>query len=61
MRLVNLTCRKIGVHMSPDPSLLLFACPEAQMLGLREITLAELEIVIEDTVKQIYKKYRPVA
>ena len=50
VRLVNLTCRKLGVHMSPDPSLVLFACGEAQMLGVREITLAELEIVIEDAM-----------
>jgi HD-like signal output (HDOD) protein len=53
VRLVNLTCRKVGVHISPDPSLVLFACSEAQTLGIREITLAELEIVIEDTMKQI--------
>jgi HD-like signal output (HDOD) protein len=53
VRLVNLTCKKLGVHISPDPSLVLFACPEAQMLGVREIQLAELEIVIEDAMKQI--------
>ena len=53
VRLVNMTCKKVGVHMSPDPSLVLFACGEAQFLGIREITLAELEIVIEDAMKQI--------
>jgi HD-like signal output (HDOD) protein len=53
VRLVNLTCRKVGVHISPDPSLVLFACSEAQALGIREITLAELEIVIEDAIKMI--------
>jgi putative nucleotidyltransferase with HDIG domain len=53
VRLVNLTCRKVGVHISPDPSLVLFACSEAQALGIREITLAELEIVIEDAIKLI--------
>jgi HD-like signal output (HDOD) protein len=53
VRLVNLTCRKLGAHMSPDPSLVLYACAEAQSLGVREITLAELEIVIEDAMKQI--------
>jgi putative nucleotidyltransferase with HDIG domain len=50
VRLVNITCRKLGVHISPDPSLVLFACSEAQILGVREITLAELEIVIEDAM-----------
>ncbi|HTY21077.1 MAG TPA: HDOD domain-containing protein [Geobacteraceae bacterium] len=53
VRLANQTCRKIGVHISPDPSLVLFASAEAQVLGVREITLAELEIVIEDAIKQI--------
>jgi HD-like signal output (HDOD) protein len=53
VRLVNLTCRKLGVHISPDPSLVLFGCSEAQFLGVREITMAELEIVIEDAIKQI--------
>ena len=48
VRLVNIACRKTGVHSSPDPSLVLVTTPEAQVLGLREITLAELEIVIED-------------
>ena len=51
VRLVNKTCKKLGVHMFPDPSLVLFACCEAQFLGIREITLAELEIVIEDAMK----------
>lgn len=51
VRLVNQACRKLGVHMSPDPTLVLFACGEAQFLGIREITLAELEIVIEDAMK----------
>jgi putative nucleotidyltransferase with HDIG domain len=51
VRLVNQACRKLGVHMSPDPKLVLFACGEAQFLGIREITLAELEIVIEDAMK----------
>ena len=53
VRLVNLTCRKLGVHLSPDPTLVLFTSCEAQVLGVREITLAELEIVIEDALKMI--------
>jgi len=52
VRLVNQACRKAGVHSSPEPDLVLFATTEAQVLGLREITLAELEIVIEDACKQ---------
>jgi hypothetical protein len=48
VRLVNLACKKTGVHSLPDPSLVLVTSTEAQVLGLREIALAELEIVIED-------------
>jgi hypothetical protein len=37
--------------MRPDPDLVLFASTEAQVLGVKEITLAELEITIEDAIK----------
>ncbi|TGU74763.1 HDOD domain-containing protein [Geomonas terrae] len=51
VRLSNLTCRKIGVGLNRDPSVLLFASSEAQVLGLKETALAELEIIIEDNAK----------
>jgi HD-like signal output (HDOD) protein len=51
VRLANLACRKLGVGTRSDPTLLLFASSEAQVLGLKEIALAELEIVIEDALK----------
>ncbi|WP_129124979.1 HDOD domain-containing protein [Geomonas oryzae] len=51
VRLSNLTCRKIGVGLNRDPSVLLFASTEAQVLGLKETALAELEIIIEDNAK----------
>jgi hypothetical protein len=35
-----------------DPALMLFASIEAQVLGVNEIVLAELEIVVEDALKQ---------
>jgi putative nucleotidyltransferase with HDIG domain len=50
VRLVNQACRKVGVHSCPEPTLVLFAATEAQVLGVREINLAELEIVIEDAL-----------
>ena len=56
VRLANQACRKVGVHMNPDPSLVLFASSEAQVLGVREITLAELEIVIEDAIEKTSPK-----
>ena len=51
VRLVNITCRKLGIGIRSDPTLLLFACGEAQTLGLKEIALAELEIILEDALK----------
>ncbi|QXE89909.1 HDOD domain-containing protein [Geomonas subterranea] len=50
VRLANLACRKLGIGMNRDPAVLLFASGEAQVLGLKETTLAELEIVIEDAL-----------
>jgi HD-like signal output (HDOD) protein len=52
VRLADQTCKRLGIGMHSDPSLLLFASPEVQVLGLKEITLAELEIVVEDAIKQ---------
>ena len=51
MRLANLACRKLGIGTRTDPSLLLFSTAETQALGLKEVALAELEIVIEDALK----------
>lgn len=51
VRLSNLACRKLGIGMNKDQSLLLFASSEAQNLGLKETALAELEIVIEDALQ----------
>lgn len=49
VRLANMTCKKLGRSMEPaDPSLDIFAAPEAQFLGLQDIALSELELVIED-------------
>jgi HD-like signal output (HDOD) protein len=51
VRMANLACRKLGVGLRSDPSLLLFASAEARVLGLKEVAVAELEIVIEDALK----------
>lgn len=48
VRLVDAVCRKIGIGLVHDPTLVLAATPEAQKLGIKEITLAELEIMLED-------------
>lgn len=51
VRLANLACRKLGIGLRSDEGAVLFACAEAQLLGLKEVALAELEIVIEDALK----------
>jgi HD-like signal output (HDOD) protein len=51
VRLANLACKKVGIGIRHDPGLLLFSTQESQVLGLKEVTLAELEIVIEDALK----------
>jgi HD-like signal output (HDOD) protein len=48
--LVNQATRKLGVGINHDPSIVLATLPETQALGIKEITLAELEILIEDAV-----------
>jgi HD-like signal output (HDOD) protein len=49
VRLSNLACKKLGRSLHPaDPTISIFSAPEAHFLGLKEIALAELEIIIED-------------
>lgn len=49
VRLSNLACKRLGRSLHPaDPSIVIFSSPEAHFLGLKEIALAELEIIIED-------------
>jgi len=51
VRLGNYACKKMGIGLHDDPSLLLAATPEAHYLGLSELVLAELEIKLEDSLK----------
>lgn len=48
--LSDITCKKIGVSLHTDPTISIVASQEANLLGIKELTLAELEIIIEDTV-----------
>lgn len=48
VRLANSICKKTGKDINPDSELSIAMLPEVQALGIKEITLAELEIVIED-------------
>lgn len=53
VRLVDSTCRKIGIGSPPEPNLMLAATFEAQGMGIKEILLAELEIMIEDAMEMV--------
>jgi len=53
VRLVDKGCNKLEIGMRPEPGLVLFATTEAQVLGAKEVVLAELEIVIEDAVQMV--------
>lgn len=51
VRLLDQFCEKLGIGLQPgDAQIALAAAPEAQTLGLREVMLAELEILLEDSV-----------
>ncbi|MGE3541644.1 MAG: HDOD domain-containing protein [Candidatus Tectimicrobiota bacterium] len=50
VRLVDMACRKVGIGIRHEPSLVLAAEPEAQILGAKEVVLAELEIMLEDAI-----------
>ncbi|QWV93782.1 HDOD domain-containing protein [Geomonas oryzisoli] len=53
VRLVDHACRKLGLGGAPEPNLMLAATFEAQSMGIKEIMLAELEIMIEDAMEMV--------
>lgn len=53
VRLVDNTCKKLGLGCAPDRDLMLAATFEAQGLGIKDILLAELEIMIEDSLEMV--------
>lgn len=50
VRLANLACRNLGIGLAHDPSLNLGATEEAHALDIQDITLAELSIMLEDSL-----------
>ncbi len=48
VRMVDMTCNKIGIGLRGPEEHILVATPEAITLGLSEVDLAELEIMLED-------------
>jgi len=50
VRLVDMACKKIGIGLHHNPSIVLATTAEAQALGAKEVVLAELEIMLEDAM-----------
>src|SRR5438309_30972 len=50
VRLVDMACKKVGIGLHHDPSIVLATTAEAQTLGAKEVVLAELEIMLEDAM-----------
>lgn len=48
VRLANQACNKVGLGLRPDSSIDLSAMPESAALGISDVSLAELEIILED-------------
>jgi HD-like signal output (HDOD) protein len=49
VRMADKACHKLGIGLRKDPSLVLSATPESEVLRLSEVNLANLEIFLEDT------------
>jgi len=50
VRLADAACRKLGYDLVPDASIRLSVLPEAELLAVRDVTLAELELAIDDGI-----------
>ncbi|WP_427501409.1 HDOD domain-containing protein [Methylomonas sp. MED-D] len=50
VRVVDMVCYKLGIAPRAQPDLMVSSSEEAARLGLSEITLAELEIALEDSL-----------
>ncbi len=49
VRLANKACHKLGLGLKRDETIVLSATEEANCLGAKDVLLAELEIMLEDT------------
>ncbi len=53
LRLVDAAATKVGASGAADESVVLSALPEAAGLGVKDVVLAELEIMMEDSLARI--------
>jgi len=50
VRTVDQVCAKTGFSLKPDPTLVMAALPEVHAMAIKDIVLAELEVIIEDSL-----------
>jgi HD-like signal output (HDOD) protein len=50
VRIVDQVCAKSGFSLKPDPTIVMATLPEVHAMSLKDIVLAELEVVIEDAL-----------
>ena len=48
VRLANLCCRKAGIGVAAQPDIAPASAPEASLLGMSDVAVAELELILED-------------
>lgn len=53
VRLADKVCLKLGFGSCGDEAVDPFSCAETHLLGIREVTLAEMEIHVEDMLAQV--------
>jgi HD-like signal output (HDOD) protein len=51
VRIVNHVCAKAALSLKPDPTLVTATLPEVHAMAVKEIVLAELEVVIDDALE----------
>ncbi len=51
VRIADQVCAKTGLSLRPDPTLVTATLPEVHAMSIKEIVLAELEVVIEDALE----------
>lgn len=51
VRIVDQVCAKTGLSLKPDLTLVTATLPEVHAMSIKEIVLAELEVVIEDALE----------
>jgi putative nucleotidyltransferase with HDIG domain len=50
VRLANEAAKKLGMDLNPDPTIVLTSTPEAHLLKVSDVLLAELEVMLEDHI-----------